>query len=52
MKDRFADGCRRVVTERPETSYDNFLRVFDERFLPAYKGGSTVDSLTGAPFDE
>src|SRR5262249_8319052 len=24
MKHRFADTCRRLVTEKPETSYDNF----------------------------
>jgi HD domain len=52
MKDRFADTCCRLVTARPETSYDNFLRDFGERFVPGYKSVSTVDLLMNAPFDE
>jgi hypothetical protein len=52
MKDRFSEACCRVVTERPETSHDNFLRDFGERFVPGYKGVSAVDLLMNAPFDE
>src|SRR5215472_4472383 len=52
MKQRFADRCCRLVTEKPETSYDNFLRDFGERFVPGYKAVSTVDLLMNAPFDE
>jgi hypothetical protein len=52
MKDRFSQACCRRVTERPETSYDNFLRDFGERFVPGYKTVSTVDLLMNAPFDE
>jgi len=52
MKDRFSEACCRVVTERPETSHDNFLRDFGERFVPGYKALSTVDVLMNAPFDE
>jgi hypothetical protein len=52
MKHRFADTCCRLVTEKPETSYDNFLRDFGERFVPGYKTVSTVDLLMNAPFDE
>jgi hypothetical protein len=52
MKERFTETCCRLVTERPETSYDNFLRDFGERFVPGYKGVSTVDLLMNAPFDE
>jgi hypothetical protein len=52
MKDRFSETCCRLVTERPETSYDNFLRDFGERFVPGYKAVSTVDMLINAPFDE
>jgi len=52
MKQRFADTCCRLVTEQPETSYDNFLRDFGERFVPGYKTVSTVDLLMNAPFDE
>jgi len=52
MKDRFTETCCRLVRERPETSYDNFLRDFGERFVPGYKAVSTVDLLMNAPFDE
>jgi hypothetical protein len=52
MKQRFADTCCRLVTEKPETSYDNFLRDFGERFVPGYKTVSTVDFLMNAPFEE
>ena len=52
MKGRFSEACRRLVTERPETSYDNFLRDFGERFVSGYRAVSTVDLLLNAPFDE
>jgi hypothetical protein len=52
MKQQFAETCCRVVTAKPETSYDNFLRDFGERFVPGYKAVSTVDLLMNAPFDE
>ena len=52
MKQRFAESCCRLVTAKPETSYDNFLRDFGERFVPGYKTVSTVDLLMNAPFDE
>src|SRR5262245_55132117 len=52
MKQRFSDACCRLVTERPETSYDNFLRDFGERFVPDYRTVSTVDLLMNAPFEE
>ena len=52
MKDRFSETCCRLVIERPETSHDNFLRDFGERFVPGYKSVSTVDLLINAPFDE
>ena len=52
MKQRFAETCCRLVSARPETSYDNFLRDFGERFVPGYKAVSTVDLLMNAPFEE
>jgi hypothetical protein len=52
MKERFAETCCRLVTAKPETSYDNFLRDFGERFVPGYRAVSTVDLLMNAPFDE
>jgi hypothetical protein len=52
MKQQFAETCCRLVTEKPETSYDNFLRDFGERFVPGYKVVSTVDLLMNAPLEE
>jgi hypothetical protein len=52
MKQRFTETCCRLVTAKPETSHDNFLRDFGERFVPGYKVVSTVDLLMNAPFDE
>ena len=52
MKQRFTETCCRFVTAKPETSHDNFLRDFGERFVPGYKAVSTVDLLMNAPFDE
>ena len=52
MKQQFTEACCRLVTAKPETSYDNFLRDFGERFVPGYKTVSTVDLLVNAPFDE
>jgi hypothetical protein len=51
MKARFAETCCQLVARRPETSSDNFLRDFGERFAPGYKPMSTVDMLMNAPFD-
>ena len=52
MKHKFAETCRHLVTTRPETSYDNFLGDFGERFVPGYRRISTVDMLMNAPFAE
>ena len=52
MKEQFAETCCRLVVTKPETSHDNFLRDFGERFVPGYKAVSTVDLLMNAPFDE
>jgi hypothetical protein len=32
MKQQFAETCCRLVTAKPEMSYDKFLRDFGERF--------------------
>jgi hypothetical protein len=52
MKDRFTEACCRIVVTKPETSGDNFLRDFGERFVPGYKPTSAVDLLMSAPFEE
>jgi hypothetical protein len=52
MKTQFAETCCHLVAGKPETSSDNFLRDFGERFVPGYKPISTVDLLMNAPFEE
>ena len=52
MKQQFARAGCELVTARPETSSDNFLRDFGERFVPGYRPASAVDFLMNAPFDE
>ena len=52
MKDKFAETCCHLVAARPETSSDNFLRDFGERFVPGYRPISAVDLLMDAPFEE
>lgn len=52
LKTEFAERCRRLVAAKPETTFDNFLRDFGERFVPGYKPLSTVDLLMNAPFEE
>jgi hypothetical protein len=42
-----------VARARPETTYENFVRDFGDRFVEGYKFAiSTVDLLSDAPFDE
>jgi hypothetical protein len=52
MKRRFTDSVCRIVKTKPETTYDNFVRDFGERFVPGYQRPSTVDFLMNAPFEE
>ena len=52
MKDKFTETCCRLVAAKPETSFDNFLRDFGERYVEGYKPISTVDLLMNAPFEE
>ena len=52
MKTQFAEACCRLVAAKPETTSDNFLRDFGERFVPGYTPVSTVDLLVNAPFEE
>jgi hypothetical protein len=42
-----------LARARPQTTYDNFIRDFGERFVTGYKSPiSTVDLLSNAPFSE
>ena len=52
MKERMTKCFTYFATVSPESSYDNFLRSFGERFVPGYQVPSAVDWVQNAPFDE
>ncbi len=52
MKERFVRCFTQFAAAHPETSYDNFVRDFGERFVPGYHPPSAVDWVLNAPFDE
>jgi hypothetical protein len=53
MKRQLKECLCGVAQARPETTYENFIRDFGERFVEGYKPAiSTVDLLSNAPFDE
>lgn len=52
MKRRMTQCFCHIAKVRPETTYDNFVRDFGERFVPRYQAGSAVDFVMNAPFDD
>jgi hypothetical protein len=52
LKDRFVKCFTHIAEACPETTYDNFVRDFGERFVPGYKAPSSVEWVTSAPFKE
>ena len=52
MKSRMTRCFCSIARSHPETTYDNFVRDFGERFVPGYKATSTVDLVMHAPFGE
>jgi hypothetical protein len=52
MKERFVRCFTHFAATHPETSYDNFVRDFGERFVPGYRPRSAVDWVLNAPFKE
>ena len=52
LKDRFVRCFTHIAKTCPETSYDNFVRDFGERFVPGYHAPSSVDWVLNAPFSE
>jgi len=52
MKSRMTRCFCGIARTHPETTYDNFVRDFGERFVPGYAAPSAVDLVMHAPFDE
>jgi len=41
-----------IAKVKPETTYDNFIRDFGERFVTGYRALSAVDLVMNTPFKE
>lgn len=52
MKVRMARCFCHIAAAHPETTYDNFLRDFGERFVRGYEAPSSADLVADAPFAE
>ncbi|MGO4836579.1 hypothetical protein AB4144_30475 [Rhizobiaceae sp. 2RAB30] len=52
MKRRMIRCFCHIAEARPETTYDNFVRDFGERYVPGYRVPSSADLVSNAPFDE
>lgn len=52
MKRQFAACALHIAETKPETTYENFIRDFGERFVPGYKAPSWVDAIAGGPYRE
>ena len=52
MKRRMTRCFCHIAEVRPQTTYDNFVRDFGERYVPGYRTSSTVDLVSNAPFEE
>jgi len=53
MKRQMRESLCAIARARPQTTYENFIRDFGERFVPGYRPSfSSVDLLANAPFDE
>jgi hypothetical protein len=50
MKKRMTRCFCHIAKTVPETTYDNFVRDFGERFVPGYRAPSSVDLVMNAPF--
>jgi len=52
MKRRMTRCFCHIAKVKPETTYDNFVRDFGDRFVPGYKAPSAVDFVADAPFED
>ncbi len=52
LKEQFKEALCGVVRNKPQTTYDNFVRDFGERYVAGYKAPSGADWIQNAPFAE
>lgn len=51
LKKKMTSCFCHMIENAPETSYDNFLRDFGQRYVAGYEGPSSADFVMNAPFD-
>lgn len=52
MVRQFMSCACKMAEEKPETTYDNFMRDFGERYVRGYKAPSWVDRILNGPYAE
>ena len=52
IKEQFKNAMCGIVRRKPQTTYDNFVRDFGDRYVAGYKAPSSADRLQGAPYAE
>ncbi len=52
IKEGFKNDMCAIVRSKPQTTYDNFVRDFGERYVADYKAPSSADRLQNAPYAE
>ncbi len=52
IKEQFKNDMCAIVRSKPQTTYDNFVRDFVERYVPGYKAPSAADRLQNALYAE
>ncbi|MFA9218778.1 MAG: HD domain-containing protein [Sphingomonadaceae bacterium] len=52
LKSKFAACLCQIARDKPETTYDNLIRDFGERYVSSYQRLSWVDIIAGGPFQE
>ncbi|WP_332531629.1 HD domain-containing protein [Massilia sp.] len=52
MVRQFMSCTCQMARDRPETTYDNFMRDFGERHVPGYQAPSWVDRILNGPYAE
>jgi hypothetical protein len=52
MVRQFMSCACQMARDKPETTYDTFIRDFGERYVPGYKAPSWVDRIQNGPYAE
>ena len=52
IKEHLKNALCGVVRSKPQTTYDNFVRDFGERYVEGYQAPSAADRIQNAPFAE